>query len=373
VYFPFLNELFFILLGMKKEQKLGFADYLVGRRKIKQDFFNQVNLLIDWRKISNIINKHYQKGESVTGAPSYDGLVLFKMALLQTWYGLSDYEVEDRVNDSISFSRFVGISLDDSVPDHSVLSRFRTELTKKGAYDKIFKALNKQLDKHNILVKTGAIIDASIIDTPLKPKGPVRYEIETDRATEERKDEQKKAEENEQKLLKKEKPGVDTEARWIKKSGKLRYGYKKHFVTDEEGLVLGVLTTPANVNEIANLEEVLDTADLPEGIALNGDKGYSSVKNEEILKKKKLKSRILSKATKGKPLTEREKLRNKLIGKTRFKVERTFASIKRWFKSEKARYKGLAKMHTQNIMEAIAYNLYRSPGRVASNSFKMAK
>lgn len=358
---------------MKKEQKFGFADYLVERRKIKQDFFNQVNKIVDWRQISNIINKYYNKGESVTGAPSYDGLLLFKMSLLQTWYGLSDYEVEDRVNDSISFSRFVGLSLEDAVPDHSVLSRFRTSLTKQGAYDKIFKALNKQLDKHNILVKKGAIVDASIVDSPFKPKGAVNYEIETDRATEERKEEDKTEENKTQKLMKVEQPGVDTEARWIKKAGKPRYGYKKHFVTDEEGIVLGVTTTPANVNEIANLEEVLDSADLPEGTYLNGDKGYCSAKNEEVLKKKKLKNRILSKAKKGSPLTEREKLRNKLIGKTRFKVERTFGSIKRWFNSGTARYKGLAKMHTQNIMEAIAYNLYRSPGIIASNSLKTAK
>lgn len=358
---------------MKKEQKLGFADFMVERRKIKQDFFNQVNLLIDWRLISNIINKNYQKGESATGRASYDGLVLFKMALLQTWYGLSDYEVEDRVNDSISFSRFVGISLDESVPDHSVLSRFRTELTKKGAYEKIFKAFNKQLDKHKILVKTGAIIDASIVDSPLKPKGTASYEIENDRAEQERSDQQKELENKEQTLLRKEGKGVDTDARWVKKAGKLRYGYKKHYVTDPEGLVLGVLTTAANVNEISNLEEVLDTADLKEGIYLNADKGYCSAKNEELLKKKNIKNRILIKAKKGKPLTEREKLRNNLIGKTRFKVERTFGSIKRWFNSTHARYKGITKMHTQNLMEAIAYNLYRSPGIIASNSFEMTK
>jgi IS5 family transposase len=127
------------------------------------------------------------------------------------------------------------------------------------------------------------------------------------------------------------------------------------------------------VNEISNLEEVLDTADLPEGIYLNADKGYASAKNEELLKARKIKSRILHRARKGKPLTEREKLRNKLIGKTRFKIERTFGSIKRWFNSTHTRYKGIAKTHTQNLMEAIAYNLYRSPGIVASNSFKMAK
>jgi IS5 family transposase len=76
---------------MKNEQKLGFADYLVQKKKIKQEFFNQINQLIDWRPVSNIINSHYPKGESAIGRPSYEGIVLFKMTLLQTWYGLSDY------------------------------------------------------------------------------------------------------------------------------------------------------------------------------------------------------------------------------------------------------------------------------------------
>ena len=356
---------------MKNEQKLGFADYMVQKRKIKQEFFNQINLLVDWRPISNLINKYYQKGESAVGRPSYEGIVLFKMTLLQTWYGLSDYEVEDRVNDSISFSRFVGISLDNLVPDHSVISRFRTDLTQKGVYEKLFKAMNKQLEKHKIIVKSGAIVDASIVDTPLKPKGKTLYEIETDRSEEERATQEIKKEEQAQVLIKKEQPGVDTQARWIKKAGIARYGYKKHYVTDTEGLVIGLLTTPANVNEIANLEDVLATADLPDNIFVYGDKGYRSVKNEEALKTRKLKSRILHKAKKGQPLTAREILRNKLIGKTRFKVERTFGGIKRWFNSTCARYKGILKMHTQNLMEAIAYNLYRSPGIVASKLIKI--
>ncbi len=358
---------------MKNEEKLGFADYMVQRRKIKQEFFNQINLLVDWRPVSNIINKHYQKGESAVGRPSYDGLVLFKMTLLQTWYGLSDYEVEDRVNDSISFGRFVGISLDSPVPDHSVISRFRTELTKKGVYEKIFRAMNKQLEKHEIIVKSGAIVDASIIDTPLRPRGRATYEIETDRAENERDPQQLQNEELAQVLIRTQQPGVDSEARWIQKAGKTRYGYKKHHVTDTEGLVIGLLTTPANVNEIANLEEVLATADLPENIHIYADKGYRSAKNEDLLRNKKLKSRILHKAKKGRPLTEREKLRNKLIGRTRYKVERTFGGIVRWFGSTCARYRGILKMHTQNLMEAIAYNLYRSPGIVASKLIKATK
>lgn len=336
---------------MKIEKSPSMADVICDLRikKIKSTFFNQMNILIDWRLVSNIINKHYPKGNSAVGNPSYDGLLLFKMSLLQTWYGLSDYEVEDRINDSISFSKFCGLTLEQSAPDHSTLSRFRSILTKVAAYEKLLKKVNRQLTIHKIIVKNGAIVDASVIDTPLKPKGKIPYEIAQDREAEERKEEE----------LEKE-----------KKAGKLRYGYKKHHVTDENGLVLGLLTTSANVNEIANLEQVLETADLPKNINLYGDKGYQSAKNEALLKDKSLKNRILKKAKKNKPLTEAEKRFNKLCGKIRFKVERTFGCIKRWFSGGTARYKGIAKMHTQNLLEAMVYNLYRSPAIIMSKSLK---
>lgn len=326
----------------------------IRTRKIKKTFFTQVESLIEWDKVTKIINKHHKRGKSATGHPSYDGLLLFKMCLLQTWYGLSDYEVEDRINDSISFSYFCGLNIDQVAPDHSTLSRFRTAMTKANAFEPLFKEINRQLESHNIIVKKGAIVDASVIDTPLKPKGKTNFKVTEDR-------------EEELKVEKDYPASVDTEAAWLKKGGKYRYGYKKHFVTDTEGLVLGVVTTKASTNEISNLEEVLDAADLPEGIPMKGDKGYQSEKNAELIKKKKLKNHILKKAKKNKPLTQWEKLFNKLIGKVRFKVERTFGGIVRWFSGGTARYRGLAKMHTQNLMEAIGYNLYRSPGIIASN------
>jgi len=80
-------------------------------RKIKKQFFTQINTLLDWKSISSIIDRYYNKGKSATGKPSYDELLLFRMCLLQTWYGLSDYEVEDRVNDSISFGYFCGLTV----------------------------------------------------------------------------------------------------------------------------------------------------------------------------------------------------------------------------------------------------------------------
>ena len=278
------------------------------------------------------------------------------MCLLQTWYGLSDYEVEDRVNDSISFGYFCELHIDQIAPDHSTLSRFRTAMTKADAYETLFKEINNQLEAHQIIVKTGAIIDASVIDTPLKPKGKTNQKVATD-----------KEDLEEVKVTKDYADSVDKEASWLIKAGKYRYGYKKHHVTDQEGLVLGVHTTKASTNEIANLEEVLDKADLPEGIPLKADKGCQYQKNTEILAKRKLKNHILKKAKKNKPLTSWEKKFNKLVGKTRFKVERTFGGIKRWFNGGTARYRGITKMHTQNLMEAMCYNLYRSPGMIASN------
>jgi len=89
-----------------------------------------------------LIDKDYSRGKSATGKPSYDGVLLFKMCLLQNWYGLSDYEVEDRINDSISFNYFCGMTIEQASPDHSTLSRFRTALTKTGTFEKLFRATN---------------------------------------------------------------------------------------------------------------------------------------------------------------------------------------------------------------------------------------
>jgi len=344
---------------MKLQKQPTLADTIcdLRSRKIKRTFFTQINELIDWDSIEKLIDADYSKGKSAVGKPSYSGLLLFRMCLLQSWYGLSDYEVEDRLNDSISFSYFCGMNIDEVAPDHSTLSRFRTALTKTKTFEKLFSIINAQLEAHNIIVKKGIIVDASVIDTPLRPKGKTNHKVTQDRSEEEI-------------AVKKEyTQSVDKEGTWLKKRGKYHFGFKKHHVTDDEGLVLGVLTTTASKNEIANLEEVLETVniDLPRDIPLKADKGYQSKKNAELLKKRNLKNHILRKAYKNKPLTRWEKKFNKLIGKTRFKVERTFGGIKRWFNGGLARYRGMAKMHTQNLMEAICYNLYRSPGIIASN------
>ena len=110
----------------------------------------------------------------------YSPVILFKMMLLQRWYGLRDMGVEDLVNENLSAMQFCGLELEDDVPDHSTLGRFRKELTEKKAMDRLLRKLNDQLEKQKLIVCTGIAEDASMTDSPLRPKGKTTYEEATD-------------------------------------------------------------------------------------------------------------------------------------------------------------------------------------------------
>lgn len=358
--------IFLYLYGMKQTlSSPSFADVVLGQRKVKQTFFSQIDKLIDWTPIRGIIEIAYTKGYKSTGRPSYDSLILFKIELLRTWYGLSDGEVEEQVNDRLSFSRFVGLGLEDTAPDSTTVCRFRNTLVEAELYDMVLNEINRQLESKGVIVKRGAIIDASITDTPRRPRGRKEYEVVEDRNEADSRDSSEKA------MVKEViKPNVDGDARWIKKMGKLHFGYKRHTVTDENGLILAEETTAANESDIKHLETPLQKANLPVRTPVYADKGYNSSENKEVLTRMKLKSRIMHKGVRGKKITEREQRINVSISKIRYRVERTFGSMHRWFRAGVARYVGLAKTHAQHIMEAVAYNLYRTPGIIVSNSLK---
>jgi IS5 family transposase len=349
----------------RKPSSPSFADVFISRRKVKQTFFSQIDMIIDWTPIRKIIETAYTKGCKSTGRPGYDSLVPFKTELVRTWYDLSDGEVEDQVNDRLSFSHFVGLGMDDTAPDSTTVCRFRNILVSADLYDRVLNEINRRLEQARVIVKRGAIVDASITDTPRRPRGRKEYEVVEDR----NKDDGREASERAM-LREVSKPNVDSEARWVKKMGKLHFGYKRHTVTDENGLVPAEETTPANESDTKHLETPLKKANLPEGTPVYTDKGYDSAGNRKVLSRMKLKSRIMHKGTRASKITERQQHVNVAISKVRYKVERTFGSIHRWFRGRMAKYVGLAKTHAQHMMEAIAYNLYRTPGIVVSNSLK---
>ncbi len=263
-------------------------------RKAQNQFLNQVDKMIDWRPIRTLINKKYTKKHTdAAGAPAYDVIVLFKMMLLQTWYGLSDCALEERINDSLSFSRFLGLPVEAVSPDHSTLSRFRTALTKLGLMDKLLDALNKQLKKYHVSIKQGALVDASVVETPLTPKGPLTIEVAEDRE-DTRSEEEKGAEEEYQKSVTNQGKGTDAEARWVKKKG-YKYGYKKHVLTNTDGIVRNEITTPANRSDIKELPP------LPKGTPVLADKGYASKENRDCLRQHGLIDGIMHKAARNRP------------------------------------------------------------------------
>lgn len=337
---------------VNKRYQMSFSTVLLSQRKLKSEFFNQVNKAIDWNEVDQVICKYYRKGFSVDGRRAYSGLTLFKMCLLQFWYSLSDYEVEAQCNDSISFSNFIGIALEDQVPDHSVISRFRTELTSKKGWEPLFEEVNRQLESHHIIVKAGLIVDASVTNTPLKPKGKTVHPIAEDR----------KEDEVAATPIAAQQGKHDTDAAWLKKAGKLHYGYKKHVGTDPEGMIVAVITTAANESDVIHLLDVVEKARMPIQTPVTADKGYCSKSNNDGLAALKLRTRIMHKATRSRKLTKREQQFNSAVSKYRYKIERTFGSMKRWAGAGIARYRGLAKAHTQHLLEAMAHNLHRMPG-----------
>lgn len=188
---------------MKQQlSSLSFADLLVGHRKVK------IDQIIDLNPIRGLIEIAYTKGNKATIRPNYDSLVLFKTELLRTWYGLSDGEIEEQVNDRLSFSRFVGLGLEDIAPDSTTVCRFRNILVEADLYDMVLNEINRQLEQQGVIVKRGAIVDASITDSPRCPRGRKEYEIVADRDEETGKLKSEKA-----MLKEKLKLNVDGEAR----------------------------------------------------------------------------------------------------------------------------------------------------------------
>ena len=190
---------------------------------------------------------------------------MFKTVLLHTWYGLSDGEVEEEVNDRLSFNRFVGLGMEDAVPNSTTVCRFRNTLVEAGLYDMILDEINRKLKEKDIIVRHDAIVETSIIDTP---RGCREYEVMEDRHEEDGRETLQEA------MLKEVvKSNVDEDARWNKKMEKLHFGYKRHTVTDENRLVLAEETTAANESDIKHLETPLKKAGLLQGTPVYADKG----------------------------------------------------------------------------------------------------
>lgn len=327
---------------------MGFADYFMEQRKHTNTFLDTIDGFIDWKGIDKLLKKKYKKTMSADGRPAYPPLPMFKLLLLQRWYGLSDPGLEEALNDRISFIRFSGFSLSSPLPDHSTICRFRNTLLELNLYEKLFEEILIQLEAKGLLIKEGAIVDATIIESSRRPRKV------TEIMPEDRKEEETKPS-----------TGIsysdDTDATWIRKGKRPYYGYKAHISVDaRDGYVIGGHVTPANRADTTELERLVDTLNLPEGAMIFADKGYASENNRNILKEKKLNDGIMDKAVRNTSLTLVQIIINKLISSIRYTVERSIGTLKRGYHFTRMRYLGLKKGNMEFLLTATAFNLKKA-------------
>lgn len=318
-----------------------FGDMLISK-KGKNEFLEKVSILINFKKIEKLLKKAMPRKTKV-GTPEYSQILLLKILLLETWYNLSDVGIEEQLNDRLSFIKFLGLSLDSKIPDHSTISRFRTKLLEKNLMEKILKEINNQLESHELLVKQGVIVDATTVSSSRHP----RKTLEIEEISEDRE------EKEEVKITYSD----DIEAKYLVKGKKIVYGYKCHVATDKSGFMLGGHVTGANESDVSNLSKVLERVDLEEGTEVFCDKGYSSRVNDELLKEKKLKNRIMKKGRRGNPLKGLEKKYNKLLGKTRYVIEQSFGILKKWYGFSRMRYIGREKCELELYLKMLTFNI----------------
>jgi IS5 family transposase len=309
--------------------------------------------LIDWKKCKNYLkNVHKNDIDPQGGQKAYDNLKMFKTLLLQQWHNLSDEQTEEALCVRIDFMMFTGFELNDDIPDSCTIGRFRNKLIQKNLDKKLFKEINRQLEKLGLKLEkaNGAVIDATIIESASRPRKTVN--IEQDR------------EENNTKIEVEE--SKDPDAKWLKKGKRCYFGYKGFAIVDTEGFYDKIHTESANEAEIDKLEKVMPGV---KAKRLLGDKGYASAKNRKLLKENKIKDGIMHKAQKNKELTPRQKLINKLISKQRYIVEQGFGTLKRKFKFERASYTTKRKVQAQFTFKAICSNLLKAVNKIVSGRF----
>jgi len=333
--------------------KFGIADFVVGKYHRLVTFLDGVADMIDWRRIKKLLDRGLGRSNEVTvGAKSYPAIQMFKILLLQQWYGLSDYETEAAMLDRISFVRFAGFSLEESKPDHTTICRFRNLLIEKKLLQVLLDEVNGQMEKQGKLVKKGVAIDASIISSAARPRKQVDVETVCD---------QKEAEPPSAENKLSVSYSHDLDAAWTKSGRAYHYGYKAHTSVDvDSGLILATQATPANHADTGKLEVLVKASRLPAHSRVYADKGYTSAKNSKSLRENAYKDGIMNRAYRNKPLTERERQRNKLISKRRFIVERVFGTLKRHYDMARASYLGTAKVQGELLLSSLAYNLKRA-------------
>jgi IS5 family transposase len=270
----------------KANPQLGLMDAFVTIPA--NDFLDRLAQLVNWQPIEKALHALYP---ATTGRPPHPPLVLFKMSLLQHCYDLSDPQCEEQVRDRLSWRRFVGLGLQDSVPDETALVRFRQRLVEQGLQEKLLQLVNRQLTAQGLILKRVTLVDATLVQAARR--APARTERD----------------------------GGDDDAGFTVKRGTPHYGYKAHVSVDEDHtLIRQASLTAANVHDSVEFQSVV-RGDEQMVVA---DKAYASAERSAWLARRGIHDGILRRGSRGHPLGEPAQRMNRFLSGVRSAIEKVF-------------------------------------------------
>ena len=292
----------------------------VTRREL---FLSEMDAVIPWQRLFDLIRPYYH-APSGQGRKPHDLEQLLRIYFLQQWFDLSDPAAEDAIYDSESMRRFARVELgDDKVPDESTILRFRHLLEREGLTEGIFEAVKDLLAEKRLTLRSGTIVDATIISAPSSTKNKTKSR--------------------------------DPEMKQTKKGNQWHFGMKLHIGTDRRGMVHSLTATHAAASDISQLEHLLHG----EETTLWGDQAYWKAADREAFEASGVRYRVNRRAPGGnKNQSEYWKRINRTRSRTRARGEHPFRILKHLWGFRKTRYRGIAKnLARAQTMFALA-NLY---------------
>ena len=284
--------------------------------KVKQlrPRLEKMNALLDWQKFADL----FPEKESNMGRPAYNKVLMVHIMFLQSWYSISDEELEFQIYDRLSFQQF--LDFPKSIPDYSTIWRFREDIAQDDIAERIWEELKRQIAEKGISIRNGKIQDATFIEADPGKKRSGREgrgrEAKTSRSR---------------------------DGTWTKKNGTSHFGFKLHNKVDHESKLIeemGVTTAKTHDSNVDLAEK---------GDIIYRDKAYTGTKTKALG----------NASMKRGNLTPQEELRNKRISKKRCRGEHPYGTMQRSFKAGRTKLTTIWRVYVQQLFVCAAYNLHR--------------
>lgn len=304
----------------------------------------QIQRLVNWEAFRALLESAWPVRSPTGGRPPYDAVLMFKVLVLQHLYNLSDEQVEYQIRDRHSFSRFIGLHLEDRVPDAKTVWLYRERLRDAQLTEAVFGQLLVQIDAAGFVARKGQIIDAAMVAAPRQHnRRPENQQIKagevpTDWSVAKRRQK-------------------DVQARWAKKYGVTHFGYKNHVNADVAHQIIRRYTvSDAARSESRVFDELLDPHNRRR--AVWADAAYRSRDRVKALTAGGYRAHLQRQAQANAPLTPRQRATNRHWARVRCHIEHVFAQ-QRLFQQRLVRTIGLARAEVKIGLFNLGYNLRR--------------